>query len=530
MLKSVLIVLTAAAAVAVLAAALYVRATVKSVPSLFRRNAELKAQGYYMGEFEFKMLAVQYDLNAGRYLKAFTTLRRIRREMETTQGLVKMPQGASPGRMMDFLLDRQDPTTGAFMDPRYPYFTCLAPTLNAVEALENLARQTGRPLKLKYPLRFLDRIRTPENLRTFLDAHLYLQETWARLGGPGPYVASSEIASFDQLEQAGLYGFSGAWKDALRRWFYETQDPATGFWGTRIGSPAKWRQNMDANSTYHVLKLVLTRRGENQSEKYPLRYAGELARNLLKILDKPVPDNAAAQHSWSLEQSQGAETVTRLWSRLPEPDRALARAAMQTFLARRYRFFRPGEGGFSLYTSSAHADVDGTSNALGLLRATGSLPGTWERDRLWGKALAAAPAVVSKKLHQWEEAALPAEIHANSLRVYENRLPAGDAFDDAGLVEIVYPRTPRVLDVMDLRRHVASFISTGGEAFGNWTLKQNLGERLGLQHSANPVPVVQGGLDLARIARARDGVRRFCVVGYDVFQVPVFRVEFSLAG
>ncbi|HXH49065.1 MAG TPA: hypothetical protein VNM47_06940 [Terriglobia bacterium] len=295
MLKRFLIVLTAVVLVAAVAAGLYIRASVKSVPHLFKRNGELKAQGYYMGEFEFKMVAVQYYLNEGRYLTAFSTLRRIRREMETTEGLVKMPEEASPSQMMDFLLDRQDPATGAFMDASYPYFTYIGPTLNAVEALEGLARQTGRPLKLKYPLWFLDQIRNPEDLRTFLDSHLYLQEKWARLGGPGPYTAVSELRGVDVLEQAGLYRFSDAWKDTLRQWFYETQDPATGFWGARIGSPAKWRQNVDANSTYHVLKLVLTRRGENQSEKYPLRYAGKLVHNLLKILDRPVPDNATAQ-------------------------------------------------------------------------------------------------------------------------------------------------------------------------------------------------------------------------------------------
>ena len=530
MLKRTLVTLTAAAAIALVAAALYVRASVKSVPHLFKRNAELKAQGYYMGEFEFKVVALQYYLNAGRYLTAFTTLRRIRHEMETTEGLVRMPQGASPSLMMDFLLDRQDHATGAFMDRRYPYFTYIGPTLNAVEALESLARQTGWPLRLKYPLRFLDRIRTPENLRAFLDSHLYLKERWARLGGPGPYTAGSELSSFGQLEQTGLYRFSDAWKDALRRWFYETQDPATGFWGARIGSPAKWRQNMDANSTYHVLKLVLTRRGENQSEKYPLRYAGKLTHNLLKILNRPVPDNATAQHAWSLGQTQGAETITRLWSHLSEPDRALARKAMETFLAERYRFIRPRDGGFSLYTGSTHADVDGTGNALGLLRATGSLPGTWERGRLWGKALAAAPAVVRKKLPRWGKATLPAGTHVNSLRVYENSLPAGDAFDDARLVEIIYPRSPQILDVMDLRQHVAGFIAAGGEAFGNWTMKQSLGKRLGLDHSPKRVPVLQGGLDLARTARDHDGARRFFVVGYDVFQVPVVRLEFMLTG
>jgi hypothetical protein len=59
---------------------------------------------------------------------------------------------------MSFLLERQDPATGAFMDSGYPLFTYFAPTENVVEALHALAQLTGQPLKLKCPLRFLDQI------------------------------------------------------------------------------------------------------------------------------------------------------------------------------------------------------------------------------------------------------------------------------------------------------------------------------------------------------------------------------------
>ncbi len=58
--KRLLFALLAALCALLLAAGLTIRSTVDSVPRLFRRNAELKAQGYYMGEFEFKMLASQY--------------------------------------------------------------------------------------------------------------------------------------------------------------------------------------------------------------------------------------------------------------------------------------------------------------------------------------------------------------------------------------------------------------------------------------------------------------------------------------
>lgn len=523
--KYVLAVSGAAIAVAALAAGIAVRATVKSVPRLFQRNAELKAQGYYMGEFEFKMVAAQYHLNEGRYWKALRTLRRIGEQMKTTRGLARMPGSAAAAEMTDFLLARQDPATGAFMDPGYPYFTYIAPTLNVVEALDGMARRTGRPLQLKYPLRFLEEIRTPERLTAYLDSLLYIGESWARFPGPGPYGPGvSEVAAYEILERAGVYRFSDEWKDALRRWFYETQDPATGFWGGRIGRPGKWRQKRDINSTKHVLKnLVLDEQGRNRSAKYPLRHADALARGILESLDAPIPDDAASQHDWSLCQAQGTQMLVRqLWPHLPEASREQVRAAMRTGLARRYRLFR-ADGGFALYTAAKTGDVDGTVTALGHLRATGSLPGTWERERLWGKALAAAPEPARQKVKRWENATLPLGAGAQSVRIYKDSAP-GDGFDGGNLVLIVYPGDSPVRDVMDLRQSIARFLRTTGQGFGNWASKEELAGRLDLAGEIRKVPVSKAA-DLARIAGEHPDAARFHAIGYDVFQVPVFRLE-----
>lgn len=511
------------------AAGLSIRSTIKAVPKLFQRSAAVKAQGYYTGEFEFKLLTSPYYLNEGSYLKAITTLRRLREELETTRGMVKMPAQGSPKEMMAFLLDRQDPGTGAFMNPNYPYFTYIAPTLNVVDSLQQLSRQTGQPLKLKHPLRFLDRVRSPDQLRAHLDSLLYLKERWAGLAAPGPYVAGvSEWGYYDILENSGVYRFSDEWKDALRKWYYETQDPESGLWGVRIGTPAKWRQYHDLGSTYHVLHLVLDDLGDNQSQKYPLRYAGRLVQSLLHELDKPVPTAPAKQHGWCLEQAQGTRMVTRLWTHLPDSDKEQARAAMRSYLAERYRhFFREVDGGFALYTASGHGDVDGTSTALSLLRATGSLPGTWERERLWGKAIAATPPPVRQEIRDWAEATLPPARDVASLRIYRNAFPASDGFEDADLLHIAYTGDSPVLDLMDLRQRTARFLATTEQSFGNWSSKEALLQQpLGLRREAKPISVSRGGLDLARIARQHPAVRRFCVAGYDVFQVPVVRVEF----
>jgi len=96
---------------------------VKSPPRLFRRNAELKAEGYYMAEFEFKMEAALYHLNEGAYWSAYRTLERINDEMQTPEGLPRIPRDASPEGLTAFMLQRQNPETGAFMDSWYPFFT-----------------------------------------------------------------------------------------------------------------------------------------------------------------------------------------------------------------------------------------------------------------------------------------------------------------------------------------------------------------------------------------------------------------------
>lgn len=55
------------------------------------------------------------------------------------------------------------------MDDSYPILYYLEPTLDMGEHLEQLAQETGRPLRLKYPLRFLDEISTPNKLTEILD-------------------------------------------------------------------------------------------------------------------------------------------------------------------------------------------------------------------------------------------------------------------------------------------------------------------------------------------------------------------------
>jgi len=527
--KRLLLVSVSILCVTLLVCGFAVYSTIASVPKLFGSNGELKAQGYYMGEFEFKMVSSQYYLNEGRYLDAYQSLRRIRSEMQSRQGLRQFPDKATPEQQMAFLLDQQDPVTGAFMDRRYPAFSYFAPTCNVVEALIQLSRETGHPLALKYPLRFLNEIKTPQQLRTYLDSLLYVGEISAHFPGPGPYGPGvSEIPGYDVLEEAGVHRFSEQWKSELRRWFYETQDPATGFWGARIGNAKKWRQKTDINASFHILKLVLNESGENQSAQFPLRYAGTLARGVLESMDAPIPEGAADQHDWGLKQYQGAKMLTLfLWPHLSDREKDEVRQKYRSMLVRSYSLYRPDDGGFAYYTSSTKADVDGTGLATGVLKILGVLSGTLERERIWGGVSEVTLTPVRKDVQRWEQAELPPIKDAQSFRVYQDRPRSTEAYDDKDLVQIIYPKGASGLDVMDLRQGLTRFLNSDGATFGNWKSKISLKETpLGLEREIKAVPVSRGPFDLAKVAREHPRAEHFYVFAYDIAQRPIQAIEF----
>jgi hypothetical protein len=521
---------------AALGAGILLVSTIQSPPRLFKRNAERKNQGYYMAEFEFKMESALYHLNNGSYWKTFRTLRRIDHELESLEGMVKMPQKASTEELIEFLRERQNAKTGAFMDSDYPFFTYIGPTANVLGQLENLSVRIGRPVKLKYPLRFLDEIRTPQQLRAYLDSFLYFQERWAKkFDGPAPYVSGVSELSADTLllfERMGNYPFTNEWKETLKSWFYETQDPKTGFWGARLGDKDAWNQALDVDSTSHILKHFVGTRGELLDPKYPLRYVEPLAMILLKEAEVPIPEDALKQHEWSLRQGHAAKVLVRwLWPSLSEPLRERSRRSMPAWLNQRFRMYRPGKGGFAIDASSPDADIDATTTALSFLEYIGFIPATWERDRLRGGVLVTEPEVESISLTHWEEAHLSPSDDVNSVRVYKDRMPAKESWDDSALVRIVYPHETPIPDIMDLRQGLARYMTAAGGEFGNWTTKAALQDApLALRQAVRSVTINMGPLNLAQIASQYPDAERFLILSLNRFQVPVSCREYHLKG
>ena len=495
-----------------------------SVPHLFRRNAELKADGYYMGEFEFRMLGILKKLSDGDYLDAYSTLSLLRRQMERGEGLAKMPADPSAKARYEFLLSRQDPTTGAFMSPDYPAFTFVAPTLNVVEALDGLAKEIGEPLRLRHPLRFLDAIATPEALRAYLDAHLYIGRFWAEhFPGPGVYGPGiSELAYVDLFETTGTYHFAPAWHAAFRDWLDATQDPESGMWGARMGTPRAFETKRDANSTYHILHYLLTDDGADRDPTHPLRHADALARSLMRAVTAPIPTGEDEQHAWSLDQAQATQMLTRrLWGHLDDAGQAAVRSALEVALTERYRLF-DDVGGFSIYLGSP-ADVDGTTTALGLIEATGSLPGTPARVRLWGEV--ATPAIDSVAVVSPAAIELPDNPIVNSFRLYAGPTLPVDDLDAGRPLAVLYPPGKGVVrDVVDLRQSVGRFLASGSASFGNWSTADSIrGSALRPDGTAPAIPVLRVNRTLgSAIKDVGHGATELLLVGYDIFQRPVF--------
>lgn len=502
-----------------------------SVPYLFRRNAELKAEGYYMAEFEFRMLGIVKKLSDGDYLDAYSTLRHLRRQMENGEGLARMPADLSAKARYEFLLSRQDPTTGAFMSPDYPLFTFVAPTLNVIEALDGLAKEIGDPLRLHYPLRFLDEIATPEALRTYLDAHLYIGRFWTEhVPGPGIYGPGiSELGYVDLFETTGTYRFTPAWHAAFRDWLDATQDQESGMWGARVGTPSAFETKHDANSTYHILHYLLTDDGADRDPTHPLRHADALARSLMRAVTVPMPASEDEQHAWSLDQAQATQMLTRrLWRHLDETEKAAVRAALEVALIERYRLIDDASGGFSIYLGSP-ADVDGTTTALGLIEATGSLPGTPDRARLWGGI--AMPVVDTIAVSSPAAVELPDDPRVNSFRLYAGQdLPADD-LDIGQPLAILYPvEKGRVRDIVDLRQSIGCFLAGTGASFGNWSTADSIrSSALDPDPTAPAIPVLRASHELGS---AVDGIakdaRDLLLVGYDVFQRPVLGLHLRI--
>lgn len=510
-------------------AALFVKHRIQTrVNDLFRLNKTLQEAGYYMAEFEFKMLGMVYHLDKGHYARALSMLSRFHSELSRRENLIKLPEFKTTQAEMDFYLSLQNPRTGAFMDDTFPYCTFNEPTENVVMHLDALAQRLGVPLQLKYPLKYPDEINTPEKLRVFLDDVAYVGWLGSRFPETTFVFARSLLSFLDDAEPIGrnqLYHFSDAWKTALLEWFYANQDTATGYWGPRSRSNGRLL-TIDLNNTASVIKAFVDKNGNNRHEAFPLKYRDRIFRTTLALLSaSPPADDALDEwHAWNLSMNKGIKMLLRyLWQDTSAENRQNARRLIQQYVKIRFeKFYIPDEGAFSYYPHAEHASLDGTGGLI--LNDLGAF--SWKkqqklwRDQNYMHDLGRFPtAALSRK-----DLDLIINPGINSLRVYS--IPPADTNLTGAVMWLVYPARTPVPDIMELIPRMISWLDTVSSSMGNWTSREALKQEYVAFNIKEPrifretVP-----LDLLNTALAKQ--KELYLIGFDILQIPRYRIAFS---
>lgn len=506
--------------------------TKKQIRELFRMNKQLQEQGYYMGDFEFKMLGMAYWLDKGHYVKALSRINNLHRQFQMKEDLVKVPNFISKEDEMEFYLNLQNPKTGAFMDDSYPYCMYNEVTENVVNHLEALTKETRQPFHLKYPLTYLDEINTPEKLKAFLDDVSYVGWLASKLPQT-TFVSARSILNYSNgegvLGDNHFYDFSAEWKQALLQWFYENQDPQTGFWGPRSRTSGKLLKK-DLTNTASIIKTFVDKNGNDIYESFPLRYKNEMFKTALEVMSESQPsdDDLMEWHEWALKMGKGTFMMTRyLWKESSREDRTEAKKIIENFVRIIFeKYYIPGEGAFSYYPNGNHATLDGAGN-FSIFRNIGAFSAE-RQSQLWG-----GPDETVKNLGIHEISGLKEsdfELIAkskdiNSLRIYRS----GPYYDSlrSGVSAIIYPKKTSVPDIIDLTLKMNRWIRKTSLSMGNWTSKESVVQDME-PLKTEEVPIYENSLPFETIEQMFQTNGKLIIIGFDILQVPRYMIAFEL--
>jgi len=519
--------------VVLLSASYMVNRTKTQIKELFQMNKALQEQGYYMAEFEFKMLGIAYELDKGHYYTSLKLLDQLHHQLESQEGLIKVPKFADKNEEFQFYLNLQNPKTGAFMDDSYPYCTFTGPTGNVLLHLESLAEKTGQPLKLKYPMKYLDEINTAEKMKTYLDD----VATVGWIGSQFPQTSfhfARDVLSLlyeeNTVVKHDLYDVSPEAKQALLFWFYENQDPETGLWGPKSTDGKLMKK--DTMNTVSIMKIFVDEEGNNVYEALPLRYKAELTQSILDGLEKPLPadDELDEWHEWTLESSKSIKAITRyLWHDMSDANKEKAKAFFKYYIEIKFtKFYVPEEGSFSYYPHGEHATLDGTSDYF-VFKDIGALSGS-KQSQLWGSPeMTIMDAGIRKTGSIKETDFYETADHqsVNSLRLYVADPAYGDL--TSGVYGIIYPRQTAVLDIVDLTPRVKHWVDSTDQVMGNWVSKEDILHDLDTINIAQ-VPVYQNGIPIEELNKTLRINGRITVIGFDILQVPRYRLVYEYGG
>lgn len=513
--------------------------TQTKVKELFRMNKELQEENYYMAEFEFKMLGIAYYLDKGSYCTALSRLNQLHKQLKTKEGLIKVPEFTSKEEELEFYLNLQNSKTGAFMDDSFPLNTYHGPTENVLLHIEALAKETGQPLRLKYPLKYLDKINTPDKLIAVLN-------DWCTVG----WIASKfpqtsfhnarDILSLARdsinynaeevdlvIQNNNLYDFSPEWKKAMIQWFWENQDPETGLWGPK--SKSGKLQKKDLNNTASIMKAFVDNNGNNIHKSFPLRYKNEIFESILELSSETLPedDELDEWHEWQLKTSKSIKTLTRyLWNDASRENKKRAGELIEDFIKINFeKCYIPQEGAFSYYPESEHATLDGT-RVFFIFRDIGVFSSERQK-RLWGEPEKNITDLGSYEISKFSERdfhLIKNYADINSFRLYKTA-PDYDNLT-SHVLAVVYPQKTLFLDIMDLTPKIKHWIETTSQSVGNWVSRETIMQELA-KIKIELAPVYEGKIPLALANEVLQNNRELVIIGFDVLQIPRYRIAYK---
>lgn len=526
----IIIVISVFAVMFIMGAGLYVYRSIASVSEMFRLNGELQTQGYYMGEFEFKMLGISYYLDNGHYYTALRRINQLHNQLKTKQGLIKVPKFNSKEEELQFYLNLQNSNTGAFMDESYPYCTYTGPTGNVLLHLDALAESLGQPLKLKKPLKYLDAINTPQKLMAYLDEVSTIGWIAAKFPQTSFHFARDILSLYHEdgiVEKHGLYDVSPEIKQTLLQWFYEKQDAETGLWGPMSKNGKLMKK--DLSNSISILKAFVDKEGKDIHDSLKLRYKDELAKTILEESFRPVPEDDEVEewHEWNLQISKSISALTRyLWNDISEENKEKAKDLIERFITIKFeKFYIPEEGAFSYYPHGEQATLDGSTEFF-IFQKIGALSGE-KQKQLWGEP---KDNIVDLGIHKTSDLKksdfelMASSKAVNSLRFYNTTPDYG--YLTSGVFAVFYPKKPLVLDIMDLTPKIKHWINITDQTMGNWVSKEEIIRELE-SIKLEEVPVYVNDIPIESTRKILENNKKLVVIGFDVLQVPRYKIVYE---
>lgn len=498
------------------------------VKDLFKMNQTLQEEGYYMAEFEFRVMNVLYLLDKGKYLKALSDISAYHQKLSEKTGLIKIPEFETNIQEANFYINLQNQETGAFVDESAPYFIYWPITENVLEHIEALLDTV--PVKLKYPLKFLDRINTPEKLEVYLNDLAYVgwlapkfpMTSFVFVRGQLNCVSEDNV-----LERNKLYHFSSEWKHAFLKWMYDFQDAETGMWGPKYRKSKKMAVK-DLDNTASLLKQFRDNYGNNKHSEFPLKYGDKLFESTLHVLRDPFPDDddLAEIHAWNLKISKGINMLLRyLWNDAPETDKNRAREVFTEIIKVEFeKFYVKNDGAFSYYPNAEHATCDGMTNFkyddIGALSFE-------KQKKYWGDAETIANNLGTITIGENLNAAftfLDTLPKVNSIRIYTSPVNFKSLADSVWAV--IYPKPTHVLDLTEVVPNIISWSETSDLSMGNWKSMADIQNQFAPLNIRKPL-IYRNGMPYAEIGHLVQSKSEIYLVGFDVLQLPQFVVKFE---